>query len=142
MSDFSAFMKKNKIQRENVTYAATKYLKDENGEPLKWEIKPISTKENEAIREECTKEVPVKGKTGQYKLKVDMGAYQAKMISASVVFPDLNNKELQDSYGVMNPEDLLKEMIDDPGEYMELSLFIQKTSGFTTLQEDVEEAKN
>ena len=38
------------------------------------------------------------------------------MVAASVVYPDLDNAELQDSYGVKRPEELLLEMVDDPGE--------------------------
>ncbi len=34
MSNFSRFMKKNKIQKQNTTFAATKSLLDENGKPL------------------------------------------------------------------------------------------------------------
>ena len=65
------------------------------------------------------------------------------MIVASVVEPNLNNKDLQDSYGVMTPEDLIKEMIDDPGEYNDFASFIQNFNSFTTtLDEKVEEAKN
>ncbi|MDE6111626.1 MAG: hypothetical protein K2F65_06900, partial [Eubacterium sp.] len=50
MSNFSRFMKKNKITRENTTFPATKSLVDENGKPLEWEIKPLSTKDNDNIR--------------------------------------------------------------------------------------------
>ena len=53
MSNFSKFMKANKIQKQNVFHAVTKSLMDENGEPLLWELKPLTTKENEAIREAC-----------------------------------------------------------------------------------------
>ena len=35
MSKFARFMKKNKILKENTTYAPTKSLLDENGEPVK-----------------------------------------------------------------------------------------------------------
>ena len=42
------------------------------------------------------------------------------MMVASIVEPNLNDKTLQDSYGVMTPEDLLTEMIDNPGEYNDL----------------------
>lgn len=142
MSEFSAFMKRNKVEKKNVKHGVTKSLVDAQGEALLWEFKPLSTKENEKLREVCTKEVPIKGKSGQYRIKVDMGLYQAKMICASVVSPDLTNKELQDSYGVLTPEDLLKEMVDDPGEYDDLSIFVQQLSGFKPLQEEVEEAKN
>ena len=135
-------MKANKIQKKNVMHPVTKSLKDENGEPLLWEIKPLNTRENEVIRESCTVEIPVKGKPNLYRSKVDMSMYQAKLMCAAIVNPDLNNKDLQDSYGVMTAEDLLKEMVDDPAEYTDLMVFVQEISGFTSLQEDVEEAKN
>ena len=142
MSNFSKFMKANKIQKENVMHPVTKSLVDENGEPLLWEIKPLTTKENEHIRELCTVDVPVKGKPNQFRPKVDMNKYQTKLICAAIVSPDLNNAELQNSYGVMTPEDLIKEMVDDPAEYTDLMVFIQQLSGFKTLQEEVDEAKN
>ena len=142
MSNFSKFMKANKIQKQNVMHPVTKSLTDENGEPLLWEIKPLTTKENESIRDACTIEVPVKGKPNQYRPKVDMNTYQTKLICAAVVSPDLNDVELQNSYGVMTPEDLIKEMVDDPAEYTDLMIFIQQLSGFKTLQEEVDEAKN
>ena len=64
------------------------------------------------------------------------------MIAASVVYPDLYNKELQDSYGVTTPEDLLLEMVDDPAEYNEFVKFVQDMSGFESMSEKVDEAKN
>lgn len=142
MSNFAKFMKQNKIQKQNVMHPVTKSLMDEDGKPLLWEIKPLTTKENEAIRDACTMEVPVKGKPNMFRPKVDMNKYQAKLICAAVVFPDLHNAELMDSYGVMTPEDLIKEMVDDPAEYTDLLMFVQKISGFKTLQEDVDDAKN
>ena len=41
MSKFARFMKKNKILKENTTYAPTKSLLDENGEPVKFTIDPV-----------------------------------------------------------------------------------------------------
>ena len=142
MSNFSKFMKANKIQKQNVMHPVTKSLMDENGNPLLWELKPLTTKENEAIRDACTIDVPVKGKPNQYRPKVDMNKYQTKLICAAIVSPDLNNAELQNSYGVMSAEELIKEMVNDPAEYTDLVLFIQKLSGFKSLQEEVNEAKN
>ena len=143
MSNFSRFMKSNKIMKENTTFAATKSLTDENGEPLKWTIKPLTTSENENIRESCMIDVPVTGKPNMFRPKLNTAKYIAKMAAASVVEPNLYDKELQDSYGVMTPEDLLREMIDDPGEYNDFVAFIQDFNGFnTTLADKVEEAKN
>lgn len=142
MSNFSKFMKANKIQKQNVMHPVTKSLVDEKGEPLLWEIKPLTTKENEAIRDACTIDVPVKGKPNMYRPKTDMNKYQTKLICAAVVSPDLNNAELQNSYGVMSAEELIKEMVDDPAEYTDLMIFVQTISGFKTLQDEVDEAKN
>lgn len=142
MSNFSNFMKANKIQKQNVMHPVTKSLTDENGAPLLWEIRPLTTKENEAIRESCTRDVPVTGKPNMYRPKTDMNKYQTKLICAAIVNPDLNNVELQNSYGVMSAEELIKEMVDDPAEYTDLMVFVQQLSGFKTLQEEVDEAKN
>ena len=143
MGNLSLFLKKNKKVRTNTHYAATKSLCDDNGEPLKWEIKALTTKESEDIRTACTTDVPVTGKPGMYRPKVDSKAYIAKLISACVVFPDLYNKDLQDSYGVCTPEDLLKEMVDDPTEYNDFATFIQNFNGLDeSFSDKVEEAKN
>ena len=143
MSNFNRFMKQNKAKKENTQYPATTSLTDENGNPLLWDIKPLSTKDDEAIKDSCMLEVPVVGKPNLYRQKMNTTAYMAKMLVASVVSPDLNDAELQDSYGVKKPDDLLKELIDNPGEYNEFAMFVQKFNGFTTtLEEKVEEAKN
>lgn len=143
MGKFGRFMKENKIQRVNTHYAATRSLVDENGEPLKWEIKPITTKENEALRDACVDEIPIKGKSGAYKPRLNMSKYIAKLICTSVVEPNLYDKELQDSYGVTTPEELVQVMVDDPGEYQDFANFVQNYNGFKTeLEDKVEEAKN
>ena len=142
MSTFNRFMKQNKIQKENTTYAATKSLLDEEGKALMWKIKPLNTVQNDAIREDCTVDVPVKGKPNLYRPKVNTSLYMARMICAAVVEPNLYDKELQDSYAVSSPEALLKEMVDDPGEYGAFAEFIQRVSGFSDIAEDIEKAKN
>ncbi len=143
MSKFSRFMKANKIAQKNEKFAPTESLRDENGKPLEWEFKKISAKENEEIRDACTMEVQVKGKPNMFRPKVKTSEYLAKMIAASVVYPDLYDKELQDSYGVMTPEDLVYAMVDNAGEYQELSVWLQNFQGFTkTMDDKVDEAKN
>jgi hypothetical protein len=143
MSSFTAFMKKNKKARKNVFYAATKSITDENGNPVEWEIRPLTTEEDERIRIESTHEVPVPGKKGLFRDKVNVNEYMDKQMVAAIVFPDLSNAELQDSYGVKTPEALLKQLVDDPSEYADLRTFIQESSGFSVeVGEEVEEAKN
>ena len=140
MSKFARFMKANKIKKENGFYAATKSLCDENGQPLQWEFRHVSSREVEAIREECMGDVSL-DKGGAMPMK--MSGYVSKLIAAAVVEPDLQNTELQDSYGVITPEDLLLAMVDDPGEYNRLGICIQKFLGLNVRFDDmVEEAKN
>lgn len=143
MSKFSRFMKANKIKKENELHAVTASLTDENGKPLEWEFKHISSRENEELKDKCTIEVQVKGKPNLFRPRLNTSKYLRELICASVVVPDLYNKELQDSYGVMSPEDLLHELVDAPGEYNDLEVWIQEFHGFTkTMDEKVDEAKN
>lgn len=61
---------------------------------------------------------------------------------ASVVEPNLYDKDLQDSYGVFTPKDLIQEMLDDPSEYTGLYKFIQEYNSFDkSLAKKVDEAK-
>jgi len=143
MGNFAQFMKQNKLVKGNALYAATKSLLNEAGEPLLWEIKPISSRENAELRESCMKEVPVPGKPNAYRQKINTGDYISKLLVASCVTPDLYDKELQDSSGVMTPEELLFALIDDPGEYDNFTTFVQRFNGFDKpFEETVEEAKN
>lgn len=141
MTDLQLFLKPNKIQIPNRFYAPTRSLCDEKGAPIKWEFRHVTTKESEAIRIECTRSVPI-GKYGQYRQELDSDKYMSKLIVKAVVYPDLHNKELQDSYGVMTPEELLKELIDDPAEYNALVSFISQYNGGVDINEKVKEAKN
>lgn len=136
-------MKANKIEKENGKYAPTKSLCDENGKPLEWEFKHISSKENENIRESCMVDVPITGKPNVFRPKLKTSDYVLKMITSSIVLPDLYDTELQDSYSVKTPEDLLFALVDDPGEYNDLAAWVQSFQGFNvSLDDKVEEAKN
>ena len=143
MSRFSQFMKANKKVQENEQHPVTKSLCDEQGNPLLWEFRHISSRENEELRESCTTEVQVTGKPNLFHPKFKTNLYIRKLIAASVVVPDLYDTELQDSYGVSTPEELLLALVDNPGEYNDLAGYVQKFQGFdTSFEEQVDTAKN
>ncbi len=143
MSKFSRFMKENKVAKQNEKYAPTDTLMDENGNAIEWEFRHITSKENEALRENNTIEVQVKGKPNLFRPKVVTADYLADMIVASTVYPDLYDAELQDSYGVKTPKELLYALVDNAGEYQDFTVWMQKYQGFTkSLDDKVEEAKN
>lgn len=73
---------------------------------------------------------------------MDGSKYTKELLIKSIVTPDLYNVELQNSYGVKKPDDLLMAMVDDPGEYNALVAFVQNLQGFNTSFNDlVDEAK-
>jgi len=134
------FLKSNKKVKENAFYAASENFLDENGKPILWEIKPLSTADNEDIKEECTT-IETVGR--RMYPKIDSKKIAAKQVVASVVYPDLYNAELQNSYGVKEPDELLYAMLDEAGEYQNLVMFVQNYNKLNvTLDEKIEEAKN
>lgn len=142
MSGLNAFMAQNTIQEEKVKHIASKRFVDEDGKPIEWEIKSITSAEDEAIRKACTKKVPVPGKRNQLVPETDYNAYTGKLAAACTVFPNLNDAELQNSYGVMGADALLKAMLK-PGEYADYLAKVQEVNGFELgLPELVDEVKN
>ena len=140
MSEFAAFMAGNAAAAETVKYVASKRFV-EKGKPLEWELKAISSDLDEALRKECTKKVPT-GKRGQYNQETDTDKYIGKMCVACTVYPNLNDAELQDSYGAKGADALLKKMLL-PGEYTELKAKVMEVNGYDmSMEELVDEAKN
>lgn len=143
MGNLKLFLKQNKKRKENMSIPVTQSITDENGKPVLWEIRPLTTTEDNTIREDCTTEIPVTGKPGLFRPRFDSKKYVLQVAAKCIVFPNLNDKELQDSYGVMGAENLIEQIVDDPGEFNILMNKIQEFNGFTeTFQEKVDQAKN
>ncbi len=142
MSEFERFMRKNKTMRSSRQYAPTNSLTDESGAPLMWTIRPLSTKECSSIREECTEDIPVRGKSNVYRQRLNTEKYIAKTLCACIEYPNLYDKALQDSYGVLTPEELLVAMVDDPDEYNAFVSYIQENSSMACdINDEVKTAK-
>ncbi len=142
MNNLSAFLKQNALENENVKFVASKRFVDESGKPVEWEICGITSEEDEDIRKACTRKVQVPGKKGQFTPETDYNAYLGKLAARCTVYPNLNNAELQNSYGCMGADSLLKTMLK-PGEYAEYLAKIQEVNGFDVAMEElVDEAKN
>ena len=117
----SAFLAQNAVKPENIRFAASRRFVDEDGKPMLWELRPLMSEEDEALRRRFTRMVQVPGKSSQ--------------------FPNLNDKGLQDSYGVMGAEALLKAMLTS-GESANYFQKAQEVCGFTPIEELTEQAKN
>ena len=111
-------------------------------EPAVWKIKPVDNKLDEQIRKECTKKIPITGKRGQYTNETDNDKYIGKLCVVCTVYPNLNDAELQDYYGVKTPDDLLKAMLL-PAEYANYKIKVMEVNGYDmSMDELVDEAKN
>ena len=142
MGDLSCFLAQNALKAENETFIASKRFRDKSKNPMLWEIQAITSKDDEILRKGCTKRVPVTGKRGQYTQETDYNLYLGRLAAKCTVFPNLNDKELQDSYGVMGADSLLKAMLT-AGEYANYLEKVQAVNGFDVpMDELVSEAKN
>ena len=137
--DLDMFLNRNRIKKENVFYEASSCFK-ENGKKIKWQIRALSGREEEKIREICIRQV--QKRNGGYSEELDYSRYLGKLAAASTVYPDLYNEELQNSYGVMGEDALLKEMLT-AGEYIAYIKKVKEVNGFNISEREiVDEAKN
>lgn len=142
MSNLTAFLSQNAIKIENEKHVVSKRFLDENKEPMKWEIQSVTSQEDEILRKSCTKRLPIPGKKNQFTNETDYTKYVGLLAVKCTVYPNLNDAQLQDSYGVMGADELLKTMLL-PGEYADYLSLVQKINGFEqSFEEKVEEAKN
>lgn len=135
------FMKgKAKQVVEEEVIVSKRYL-DENGAPVPFVVRAIDTKRIEELQDECTKIIMKKGKKiGE---EMDWKRFANRLAVESTVYPNFKDQELLNSYGLVDPCDLIKEILNVGGEYVELISAVQRVNGFDEDFEDlVEEAKN
>lgn len=140
MSDLQAFFAQNAEAEITEQFVVSERFKGKDGKPIPWVFRSITEAENEECRKAATKRV--KGKNGAYIPEVDYNDYVAKMVVASVSFPNLKDADLQKSYGVLGAETLLRKMLL-PGEYAAVMKKVQEINGFEQdINELVDEVKN
>lgn len=137
----NAFLRQNAEQKTEVEYVASKRFTDTNGDPMLWRLRSLTNKELERIIDRNTKNIQVKG-TREIQKEYDQAAAQMEMTLASVVYPDLTNEELQQSYEAVGAEELLKTMLT-PGELADLHLAVSEASDFDAgMANKIKQVKN
>jgi len=117
-----------------------RFLDPETEKPYEWELRPLTVPEEESIRRECM--IPGRDKKNRITQELDQNKYTSMSIAKSVVFPDLESVELQDSYGAMGAEDLIKKMLLS-SENIRLMKVFNRVSGIDqSMEEMVDEAKD
>ena len=110
-----AFYKQNRKDIQHKKIVISERFCDENGKAIVWEMKPLMQKENEMILKKCR--MMQKG--------IQQYDYEVMVLAESVVFPDLNNIELQNKYHVVGKEALLLELLT-AGEYEKLKNVVEE----------------
>lgn len=138
MSSLKAFFAQNVRPAAVEEVVVSERFVDEAGKPIPWKVRALTEAENEQLRRASMQPQRKKGDAPE----IQPDEYLAKVTVASVVFPDLKDVELQQSYGVLGAEELLKKMLL-PGEYARLVQKVQEVNGFDRdINELVDEIKN
>lgn len=141
VKNMKAFYKEFVDETKTVFYPASKRFKDENGEPMQWELKVLDYDTIKKIMKGHRKTYPNKI-TGVAEVQTNGEAATMEMTLKSVVFPNLNDAELQENWGVIGAEALLKAMLT-PGEITDLESAVQAAAGYKTdMVEQIKAVKN
>lgn len=139
--DITAFLAGNAIKTEEQEYVASKRFIGKDGKPIPWRLRVLTNDELDDMTRRCKKKEFIP-KTREYKVSVDNVKLELEMICASVVYPNLNDANLQDSYGTVGAEATVKAMLT-PGEYSDLARAVTEVAGFQMgMNEQVRTAKN
>ncbi|MBJ6360426.1 phage portal protein [Paenibacillus sp. GCM10012307] len=140
MSQFQAFFAQNAVIDTTEEFVVSERFKDKEGNPIPWQLRSITEDHNTEIRKASTKRI--KGKNGSYSVETNQEEYVARLVTASVVYPELKDPELQKSYNTVGAESLLRKMLL-PGEFGVLLKKVQELNGFDRdMSELVDEVKN
>lgn len=104
----NGFFKSNAKSLPDVKVVVSERFTDQDGNPIEWVLHPISTKLVEEITKRNTKTVI---KNGKKESTVNEENLNAELLEAVVLYPSLNDAELQDSYGVSSANELLGAML-------------------------------
>lgn len=133
----NGFFKSNAKFLPDVKVVVSERFTNEDGSPIEWVLHPISTKKVEEITKRNTKTTI---KNGKKESTINEENLNAELLEAVVLYPSLNDAELQDSYGVSSANELLSVMLY-PGETQVLTNALQEVMAGTKAN-DIDELKN
>jgi hypothetical protein len=133
MSKFKAFLKENVQAAENASLKLDRF-----SEAIL--LRPLSSGESDLISDRCYKNKA--GRKGKQERVFDAIRYNREICVASIVHPDLNDTELQESYGVRGADNLFSKLFL-LGEANQILEKVSEISGIdTTMDDEIEAAKN
>lgn len=116
-------------ERPEVSIVVSERFRDDDGRPEAWRLRPVTAEDMHKLFAAGSGD----GAAG--------GGMLLRLLAQAVVYPDLQDAALQDSYGVMGAEELLLRMLS-PGEYRVLLEAFERQNLRPGMPELVREAKN
>lgn len=133
----NGFFKSNVKTLPDLRVVVSERFTNEDGTPIEWVLHPISTKRVEEITKRNSRTTI---KNGKKETTVNEENLNAELLEEVVLFPRLNDAELQDSYGVTSVNELLSVMLY-PGETQVLTKALQEVMSGVKAN-DIDELKN
>ena len=126
--DLQAFLMPEVLPVREETVILSARFRNEQG-PVGFTLRGISEEENAGIKRSCQK------RGGALSAPtLDRERYIRRFTAACVVFPDLRDQRLQESWGVIGEEALLGKMLT-AGEFAALFSAAQRVCGFLSAEE-------
>ncbi|MBQ3180900.1 MAG: phage portal protein [Firmicutes bacterium] len=113
--------------RPEVQVVVSERFRGEDGQALAWRLQPVTAEDMQRLWAAGNAD----GGSGLV----------LRLLARAVVYPDLQDAALQDSYGVLGAEELLLRMLS-PGEYGVLLAAFEKQNLRPEMPELVRDAKN
>lgn len=127
----SFFLRSNaEKKKEVISYAPSNRFKDEDGNPVSFVLRLLTGPEISKIQNDA---VIIDGDGADFNSE----KFIADIMTKCVVYPNLKDAELQDSYQVLTEKDLLAAMLEG-GEYQRLAKKCQEING---LRDDLNDLK-
>lgn len=152
VSSIRAFMRPELKEDTIIEVPGIKTFSDENGNPIPFKIRAITTSDLTRIRKACHTRKIAKDAKGkpifqngqvQYDDQYDGNAMNDQMIVQALVYPDPHSKELLEFYGVDDSVELIHKLFRKLDDYTYITEQIQQVSGITSDGDEViEDAKN
>ena len=139
MSELIAFLK-GREPKKNGKFVACAEWKDDNGNPVEWELRCLSSGELGRIRGRCMKI----GSNGK-KMEFNSELYNRLITSQSVVFPNLNDAAVLDfllpkaPLDQRTPENAICEILRDDDEFQALIAKVSEINGWASPEEALQE---
>lgn len=135
MSTLQDFLNSNPVDNLTDEVPISDRFKDKKGNLLKFKIKAMDDTAFEEIRKRSMQRV------GKNRTELKLKEFNSAIAISHTLEPNFKDAESIKKLGCATPEEYLSKVLL-PGEIVKLSDEIQQLSGFKSLDELVEEAKN